>query len=74
MRYVPLLLSAGIALFSIPAAAAVSGDASRGAIVLAYNTCPVYEGYPDCHPDEDSSPATYSGYSRSASRARIRVR
>jgi hypothetical protein len=73
MRYFPLLLSAGIALFSIPAAAAVSGDASRDTIV-AYNTCPVYEGYPDCHPDEDTSRATYSGYSRSASRARIRVR
>jgi hypothetical protein len=73
MRYFPLLLSAGIALFSIPAAAAVSGDASRDTIV-AYNTCPVYEGYPDCHPDEDTSQATYSGYSRSASRARIRVR
>ena len=51
MRYVPLLLSAGIALFSIPAAAAVSGDASRGAIVLAYNTCPLLEGYPDCRPE-----------------------
>jgi hypothetical protein len=75
MRYVPLLLSAGIALFSIPAAAAVSGDASRGAIVLAYNTCPLLEGYPDCRPDEDTSQATtYSGYSRTASRARIRVR
>ena len=74
MRYFPLLLSASVALFTVPAAASVGGDASRGAIVLAYNTCPVYEGYPDCHPDEDSSPATYSGYSRSASRARIRVR
>jgi hypothetical protein len=73
MRYFPLLLSAGIAVFSIPAAAAVSGDAPRDAIVIAYNTCPVYEGYPDCHPDEDSSRATYSGYPRSASRARIRV-
>jgi hypothetical protein len=73
MRYFPLLLSASVALFTVPAAA-VGGQASPGAIVLAYNTCPVYEGYPDCHPDEDSSPATYSGYSRSASRARIRVR
>jgi hypothetical protein len=52
MRYFPLLLSAGIALFSIPAAAAVSGDTPRDAIVIAYG-CPVYEGYPDCHPDSD---------------------
>jgi hypothetical protein len=74
MRYVALLLSAGIALFAIPAAAAVSGDASRGTIVVAYNTCPLFEGYPDCHPDEDSGRTAYSGYSRSASRARIRAR
>ena len=72
MRYFPLLLSAGIALFSIPAAAAVSGDASRGAIVVAYNTCPLLEGYPDCHPDEDTSRTIYPRYSRYASRARAR--
>jgi hypothetical protein len=74
MRYFPLLLSASVALFTVPAAASVGGDASRNAIVVAYNSCPVYEGYPDCHPDEATSRATYSGYSRSASRARIRVR
>jgi hypothetical protein len=72
MRYFPLLLSAGIAVFSIPAAAAVSGDASRDAIVGAYNTCPVYEGYPDCHPDEDTSRTIYPRYSRHASRAGAR--
>ena len=47
-----LILSAGIALSTIPAAAAVSSDTPRDAIVVAY-TCPVYEGYPDCHPDSD---------------------
>jgi hypothetical protein len=50
MRFALILsgiLSAGIALSSIPAAAAVSSDTPRDAIVVAY-TCPVYEGYPDC--------------------------
>jgi hypothetical protein len=53
MQYFALILSTGIGLASVPAAAAVSGDAPRDAIVAAYNTCPVYEGYPDCHPDSD---------------------
>jgi hypothetical protein len=53
MRYFALILSTGIALASIPAAAAVSDDAPRDATVVAYYSCPVYEGYPDCHPDSD---------------------
>jgi hypothetical protein len=64
MRYFPLLLSANIALFTVPAAAAVSADASLGAIAA---TCPAMEGYPDCHPDDDSGRTTHS---RNASRAR----
>jgi hypothetical protein len=53
MRFALILsgiLSAGVALCAIPAAAAVSSDA----VVVAY-TCPVYEGYPDCHPDDPST-------------------
>jgi hypothetical protein len=44
---------AGIALASIPATAAVRSDAPQHAIV-AYDSCPKYEGYPDCHPDDNS--------------------
>jgi hypothetical protein len=66
MRHIALLLSTGIALSSIPAAAAVRGDASRDAIVVAA-TCPTMEGYPDCHPDNG---AGWSTYSRNASRTR----
>jgi hypothetical protein len=54
-----LILSAGIALSTIPAAAAVSSDPPRDAFVVAY-TCPVYEGYPDCHPDSDVGAFTRS--------------
>jgi hypothetical protein len=72
MRYFPLLLSASVALFTVPAAASVGGEASPGAIILAYNSCPVYEGYPDCHPDQDSSWTIYPRYSRHASRAGAR--
>jgi hypothetical protein len=52
MRYFALILSAGVALAAIPAAAAVSSDTPRDATVVAYG-CPVYEGYPDCHPDSE---------------------
>jgi hypothetical protein len=60
MRYVPLLLSASVALFSIPAAAAVNDDASPDKIVVAA-ACPKMEGYPDCHPDDQSGWSTHSG-------------
>jgi hypothetical protein len=53
MRYFALVLSTGFALAAIPAAAAVSGDTPRDAIIVAYAACPAYEGYPDCHPDSD---------------------
>jgi hypothetical protein len=55
------ILSAGVALSSIPARATVSGDLSQPAITLAYNSCPVYEGYPDCHPDDASTGTTQFG-------------
>jgi hypothetical protein len=64
MRFALILsgiLSAGVALSAIPAAAAVSSDTPRDAIVVAYNSCPVYEGYPDCHPDDRSASTTRSG-------------
>jgi len=63
MRFAFVLtaLSAGVALFSIPANATVSGDLSQPAITLAYSTCPVYEGYPDCHPDDPAASTTRSG-------------
>jgi hypothetical protein len=52
MRKFALVVSACVALSSIPAAAAVSRDTPSDAMVVAYG-CPVYEGYPDCHPDTD---------------------
>jgi hypothetical protein len=58
MRFALILsgiLSAGVALSSVPASAMVSGDLSRPATTLAYYSCPVYEGYPDCHPDDPSA-------------------
>jgi hypothetical protein len=66
MRYFAFILSTGIALASIPAAAAVRGDASRDAIVVGA-TCPKMEGYPDCHPDDDSG---WTANSRRATRSR----
>ena len=63
MRYFPLLLSANIALFTVPAGAAVSADASLGAIAAA---CPAMEGYPDCHPDGSSSVPTRPVHARRA--------
>ena len=53
MRSFAPTLATVITLASLPAAAAVSGDTPPIATVIAYNTCPVYEGYPDCHPDAD---------------------
>jgi hypothetical protein len=63
MRFALILsiLTAGAALSSIPANATVSGSLSQPAITLAYNSCPVYEGYPDCHPDEPSGATTQFG-------------
>jgi hypothetical protein len=60
MRYFALILSAGVALAAHPAAAAVSTDTPRDAIAVA-NGCPVYEGYPDCHPDSEPAWTPYTG-------------
>jgi hypothetical protein len=65
MRYFALIACAGIALFTVPAAAAVSSDATRDAIIVGA-ACPKMEGYPDCHPDDDGQ----SAHSRNASRIR----
>jgi hypothetical protein len=55
MRPIELLLSAGLALSSIPASAGViEGDAPQNTM-FAYASCPAYEGYPDCHPDRDTA-------------------
>jgi hypothetical protein len=69
MRYFAFILSTGIALAAIPAAAAVSSDA----IVVAYS-CPVYEGYPDCHPDGEAAWTPYSGRLLSAPARDVRQR
>jgi hypothetical protein len=64
MRFALILsgiLSAGVALSSIPASATVSGDLSQPAATPAYYSCPVYEGYPDCHPDDASAGTTQFG-------------
>jgi hypothetical protein len=50
------------------AAALVLGAASAALAsenVLALNTCPTYEGYPDCHPDGRASFTIYSTASES---------
>jgi hypothetical protein len=60
MRYFALALSAVITLASIPAIAAVTSNPSQRTI-LAYDSCPVYEGYPDCHPGGASAQSAYSG-------------
>ena len=76
MRFALILsavLSSGVALSSIPAAAAVSGDAPRDAAVAAYG-CPVYEGYPDCRPDGEAAWTPYSGRLLSAPARDVRQR
>jgi hypothetical protein len=59
MRFA-LILSAGLAVVSVPAGAAVKVDASQHAIAVAAS-CPKMEGYPDCHPDAESTWSTHSG-------------
>ena len=76
MRFALILsaiLSSGVALSSIPAVAAVSSDTPRDAAVVAYS-CPVYEGYPDCHPDSEAAWTPYSGRLLSAPARDIRQR
>jgi hypothetical protein len=50
MRLIAFILSSAIALASIPASASAASNTFR-ATSVSTTTCPVYEGYPDCHPD-----------------------
>ena len=63
MRLITSILSSAIALASIPASASA---ASRfGATSVSTTTCPVFEGYPDCHPDGALEWTVYSSSRRS---------
>jgi hypothetical protein len=53
MRAVSILLFSGLSLASIAACAPISGEAETKAALAA--SCPVMEGYPDCHSGEDSA-------------------
>jgi hypothetical protein len=63
MRLIALILPCGIALASIPASASAASNTFRATSVSA-STCPVYEGYPDCHPDADVQWTAYSSRRR----------
>jgi hypothetical protein len=56
-RLISLILSSGIALTSIPACASAASNTLRPTSV---STCPIYEGYPDCHPEGRSPWTAYS--------------
>jgi hypothetical protein len=48
MRALSFVLLSAIAVTAIPAAASTRGAIAQ--VTKVYDTCPVYEGYPDCHP------------------------
>ena len=54
MRLITFILSSGIALACVPACASAAPN-TFGSV----STCPINEGYPDCHPD-GLVPSTYS--------------
>jgi hypothetical protein len=54
MRLVGFILFSVIALAS-SAPSAFAAENAFGRASLSSATCPVYEGYPDCHPDADCS-------------------
>jgi hypothetical protein len=64
MRLFTFILSSGIALASIPASASAAGNTFK-ATRVSTTTCPVYEGYPDCHPDGIPEWSLYSSSRRS---------
>jgi hypothetical protein len=64
MRLIALMLSSAIALASMPAAASAASNTFRARSVST-TTCPVYEGYPDCHPDGALEWSLYSSSRRS---------
>ena len=63
MRLIAFILSSAISLASIPAAASAASNTFRATSVSA-TTCPVYEGYPDCHPDGSVPWSAYSSSRR----------
>jgi hypothetical protein len=64
MRLIAFILSSAIALASIPASASAASNTFR-ATSVSTTTCPVYEGYPDCHPDGAPQWSLYSSSRRS---------
>jgi hypothetical protein len=63
MRLIAFILSSAIALASIPACASAASNTFRATSFST--TCPVYEGYPDCHPDGTPQWSLYSSSRRS---------
>jgi hypothetical protein len=64
MRLIAVILSSAIALASIPASA--SAASTFRATSVSASTCPVNEGYPDCHPDGTLQRSLYSSSRRSS--------
>jgi hypothetical protein len=63
MRLIAFILSSAIALASIPASASAASNTFR-VTSFSTTTCPVYEGYPDCHPDGAPQWSLYSSSRR----------
>ena len=61
MRLITLILSSGIALACVPGCASAVPN-SLGQTIAG--TCPINEGYPDCHPDADVQWSAYSSHRR----------
>jgi hypothetical protein len=59
MRLVSFILFSVIALAS-SAPSAFAAENAFGRASLSSATCPVHEGYPDCHPDADVQWTAYS--------------
>jgi len=64
MRLVSFILFSVIALAS-SAPSAFAAENAFGRASLSSATCPVYEGYPDCHPDGTPQWSLYSTSRRS---------
>jgi len=59
MRLIAFILSSAVSLTTIPACASAANN-RFGQVSAASTTCPVYEGYPDCHPDGRAQSTLYS--------------
>ena len=57
MRLVTFILSSAIALTFITSSASAASNSFRA---TGITNCPVYEGYPDCHPDGREQLTKYS--------------